>query len=404
MRSAVVVSAIAIAAIANAIAYFSRSRADQDDSFIRSLAALPRLPIDDLDLTSFRLEYVLGGKPAIIETQSRLQQRWNASEALRVCGAQGNVSRVGAATMVTARDLAALAELYVPPRVWRWAFRAMIGVSYDDFSALRGNRTLATFARRMRAAESPTRPAGLVPWWLRLAGRVSSAARAAAAGVVAPARLLLERPYVYGTVIKYACPALLTAPGVGLAAAADAVADITSPSWLRRLVDNLDDNNARARRGDADFMVLDDQDLRRMFWGGTFSSSYCLHRDHADGDLFTFVLGGCKEMVVLKNSGRARDAVDDTLIQDTTAFGIDVFDHAAVPGVVGFAGVLRPGDLLFMPGDLRHAARNLCPDSFAVSQRPWRTSTILEVAEELSESELESGELWYQWYKRLSVG
>ena len=109
-------------------------------------------------------------------------------------------------------------------------------------------------------------------------------------------------------------------------------------------------------------------------------------------------------MVVLANSGHARDAVDATLITDTTAFGIDVFDHARLRGIVGFAGTLQPGDLLFMPGDLRHAARNLCPETFAVSQRPWRTSTILEVAEELSNSELESGELWYQWYEKLSDG
>ena len=72
-----------------------------------------------------------------------------------------------------------------------------------------------------------------------------------------------------------------------------------------------------------------------MFWGGTDSSSYSLHRDHADGDLFTYVLGGCKEMVVLANNDGGGDAVDDTLIQDTTAYGLNVFDHAAMPGVGG---------------------------------------------------------------------
>ena len=76
-----------------------------------------------------------------------------------------------------------------------------------------------------------------------------------------------------------------------------------------------------------------------LLLGGQGSLSYPLHVDGVpqedgssalDGDVVMTVLQGCKEIVVLADAETA-DAVEAMKFHEQ-AYGIDVFDHAAVPG------------------------------------------------------------------------
>ena len=91
--------------------------------------------------------------------------------------------------------------------------------------------------------------------------------------------------------------------------------------------------------------------------------------------------------MVLDNVGG--DYVEALVLSGTTAYGIDVFNHPAPPpgsGVKGRRGRLQPGQLLYVPSDLRHAIRNACPDSVAVTSRPWRTSVVQRVVDRMVQS------------------
>ena len=69
-------------------------------------------------------------------------------------------------------------------------------------------------------------------------------------------------------------------------------------------------------------------------------------------------------------------------VPGTTAFGFTAFDAAADARIAarGWQGVLRPGDLFFLPGNALHHVRNACAASVAINVRPWRHSVARAAA------------------------
>lgn len=120
----------------------------------------------------------------------------------------------------------------------------------------------------------------------------------------------------------------------------------------------------------------------RAFYGGPKSYSYPLHRDLPDGDVLCVLHSGCKDVVMLQPHARrqmARLKVPgfDSISQFTWAY--DFFSQPPIP-VDGWAGTLRAGELLYMPGEMLHHLRNSCRHSFTICRRPWRASMARDVA------------------------
>ena len=45
-------------------------------------------------------------------------------------------------------------------------------------------------------------------------------------------------------------------------------------------------------------------------------------------------------------------------------------------------GVLYPGETLFLPGDMIHAVRNVCPSTLSICRRSWRASMVRDIAQD----------------------
>ncbi|CAJ1420384.1 unnamed protein product, partial [Effrenium voratum] len=122
----------------------------------------------------------------------------------------------------------------------------------------------------------------------------------------------------------------------------------------------------------------------RLFYGGPKSYSYPLHRDLPDGDVLCVLHSGCKDVVMLKPESRKHLARLKVPGQFTWAY--DFFTDSNVSGVKGWAGTLRKGELLYMPGEMLHHIRNSCRQSLAICRRPWRASVARDVALETLKS------------------
>uniref|UniRef100_A0A7S4VI10 JmjC domain-containing protein n=1 Tax=Alexandrium monilatum TaxID=311494 RepID=A0A7S4VI10_9DINO len=123
----------------------------------------------------------------------------------------------------------------------------------------------------------------------------------------------------------------------------------------------------------------------RLFWGGSGSYSYPLHRDVSDADVVCVVYSGCKDLVILRPS--ARRHLDRLAVPGFEALRQFTWTHDAyvdppVPDVEGWSGTVRAGELLFMPGEMFHHIKNRCPQSVSLCRRPWRSSEMRDIMAE----------------------
>lgn len=134
----------------------------------------------------------------------------------------------------------------------------------------------------------------------------------------------------------------------------------------------------------------------RLFWGSAGTTSYPLHQDLADGDIFYRVFNGSKRFALFTPSAApylgkmtflpypanrlyAHDsfAASPLLARETS----DCVGPLGVPAGVhpGWCVTLLPGEVLYMPGDLLHHVVNVGDTpTLAVASRPWKSHHLAE--------------------------
>ncbi|CAK9075799.1 unnamed protein product [Durusdinium trenchii] len=121
----------------------------------------------------------------------------------------------------------------------------------------------------------------------------------------------------------------------------------------------------------------------RVFYGGPKSYSYPLHRDLPDEDVLCVLHSGCKDVVMLPPAARRR--LERLQVPGARrrpfTWAYDFFSDSPLKHLKqGWAGTLRPGELLYMPGEMLHHIRNSCKHSFTICRRPWRATMARDVA------------------------
>ena len=160
------------------------------------------------------------------------------------------------------------------------ACRVVLGTSFGDLVEERHRpTTLSAFIATMREHNGRSSPAS-TPWLARAASMLSSHAAGYIDSIIAV--IAQSPPYLADIAVADICPALLEEPAIKAALALQAT--VADPAWLF----------AAAAEFGARPVAVDPSDASlKLFAGPPFSISYPLHRDHADGDVFTFMLSGC---------------------------------------------------------------------------------------------------------------
>lgn len=168
---------------------------------------------------------------------------------------------------------------------------------------------------------------------------------------------------------------------VPLHATCEAASAVLAPTYsLCALEDNV-----RSALGDEPH---GEDHLPRLFLGSPGAEAYPLHQDSADGDVFFRVYGGMKRVAMFPEAARRSLGPLEFLPHPEAAgrvFAHDAF--IALPpdsvsevgygpeGAWGWSAVLRPGEVLYMPGRLLHHLKNVGPGpAISVCTRPWKTS------------------------------
>ena len=126
-----------------------------------------------------------------------------------------------------------------------------------------------------------------------------------------------------------------------------------------------------------------------LFWGNSESLSYPLHVDGIDGDVFIYVMSGCKDVVFLDDAPEGYvDAVDVLKSSYGLSYGLNVFKHREILGIEGYTGRIKAGEVVFFPGGIRHAVKNSCEDTVAFAVRPWGRKFLNENKEKIKQEYL----------------
>jgi len=181
------------------------------------------------------------------------------------------------------------------------------------------------------------------------------------------AEMVAQPAYLADNAIAEACPEYTRKHWKDISDQETKYETVVAPELLKR---NIDWDTL-------DIATLTNQPEPRLFWGGPGSYSYPLHSDVADGDVFFEVHSGCKAVVLLPMEARhrlTRINVPGFEFLKTVAFVEDLHRNPPPDGVTGWRGVVRPNELLYMPGELLHDVRNTCKKTVSICRRPWRAS------------------------------
>lgn len=358
-------SLAAVGALAAAIAPFGARSADI--GFRHALRPLPRAPWGALRNKTLLAMHLQGSVPLLLEQATPPRQReggadggraasglrgggqaWDERAVLDVCGARPaeTVARGVKRVLSTIHgDLLQLVNVLL----------AMLASnSVEGMLRGAGGITVAEFARIRLETELAQRALDRM-WLLRVLGSIFPVVRKL--HKVSPP--VLGPPHISDSRVANWCPELLEPGGVLhglLASQLDDVGDTRPPGG-----------------SSMDFS-----------WGAMGSCPFPLHRNGPTEHNFMHLLKGCREVVVLRS---------DVLPPEVRAaswshrdYVFDAFDSAspaeAPPPLTGelggnaeawgWHGHLRPGEVLYWPGESLHQVRNVCPDTVGVEIRePW---------------------------------
>jgi len=337
----------------------------EDTGFLQTLRAMDERHYSELGPSKLH-RYVLEGRPVIIDLNNQMgrdemRQQSNSSirqNLLDLCGSQ----EIMLISSATSRAF----EIFASWTLSHVIFAVLFGDRLADwFARMSQPKTINRFVQDMRRTEqwgSPKKPFHL---WL-----LSKMSNLVAMYITPFKTVYYSTPYLSDLPINDVCPDLLRSTASGYHSVRAQIDSYANDSWIRKRIPQFDVEPIKVDRA------------LKLYWGGPFSISYPMHTDYADGDLLMYMVNGCKEVVVLDHPhNQDLDYVWPLNIQGTTVFGIDVFDHPAPPpgSVTGYRATVKPGQLLYLPADLRHVIRNRCIDSVAISHRPWRTTGVHEI-------------------------
>eukprot|EP00937_MAST-01D_sp_MAST-1D-sp2_P003760 g3760.t1 len=364
-------SAVCVIALAAAVLLAPRG---ENRGFYDSLDPIQVFSPAQLSPEEFRERFVLTGTPVIIDFGND-GKLFDLDEAVRICGARNvSIAKHGHRATVAALEAAGpwlghLIGLLFGARPATWLARLERPTPFREI------------VRRVRAHSSRDAPERFpaLATGLSALGRLAGGAGGRHVDRVLRmvGTIMLSPIYLADHIVADFCPEMLES--AALRAARSRQAAYLDPRWLAERV------GGRGAHPQSVVPPLRNDHETKFFLGPPYSIAYPLHIDHGDGDVFTQMLSGCKEAVVLRGSDReGGDYADRWWLPGTLGYGIDVFDHARPPaggGVQGFRAMLRPGQLLFMCPSMRHVYRNRCPDTVSLVDRPWRTSMLEQVLE-----------------------
>lgn len=370
---------------------FLRGSGWEDRGFVESLQLFERIHINNLNETVFRRDYVMRFRPLLIDLDTpdvgsvnedfRL---FEEEETMRLCGNQ----RVKLLSTSSEKVLRHLAQ----STAFRVLFRLIFGEYVETWFDRHGTYKLEDIVKEIQKQQDSAQRSGL-PLHILFLARLSATL---ASHLLPLAVVFYSSLYVADAPIESFCPSLLQSPTAGVARALQKQASLIDATWLRDWLQAADPENEGVRGASLESVLPTEGDRApSLFWGGPGSIYYPLHRDYGDGDIFMSMLSGCKEGAVLMDNLHASHAGDqhaDSYVEQfrmpsSTAYGIDVFNHPAPPAgsVVGYTGILRPGQVLYMPAEKRHMFKNRCRSSVSVSQRVWKTTLINDFSDFLAE-------------------
>ena len=325
----------------------------------RPLAELPRHNASNLSVDSFMAQYVLTGTPVIIQygpdqplppLQSYLESTCATRPYLMLSSEQKSLIASAKAAANTSRLAAFLLHQVLP---------LLINTTIERWEAERLAVRLVDVDRA--STLPPAQPVAIA--MLEQVARSLPQAR----HLLVALRALTSPLYLADFSLEVICPEYYTDWGGG------------TTEYERAVLQKL---QLRPPHRSLATFGFPQSNQAKLFFGGVGSESYPLHTDVVDADVWFSVHSGCKAFVVVPPRHRhlmTRMALPGFHALTDMTWVHDLFETPPPAGVTGWRGEVRANEVMYLPGEMLHHVRNLCPRTLAVARRPWRASTTRPV-------------------------